>query len=256
MKAVLFGSIGTIVDSSQLQLDAFNAAFRKAGLDWQWTRDAYRQMLLVPGGNRRIVDYARALGQDVDEAEAKRIHELKTELFDEELLKGRVTARPGVLRLLQEARDATCAIGFITTTDRHNVTATLEAAARDLKIEDFDIVTCRDTVRQPKPHPAVWIHALDQLGMSPEDVIAIEDTAVCMQTAVDAGLNVVAIPNNFASQGSFQGALARFDHLGDPDVPATQFSGVPVLEQGCVTIDSLQTLLSAQSREQVSVSSV
>ncbi len=255
MKALLFGSIGTLVESSQLQLDAFNAAFRMTGLDWHWTPEEYRLMLRVPGGKRRIVDYARELGQAIDDAKAQKLHELKTELFDDALLQGKATARPGVLRLLREARERSCAVGFVTTTDIYNVNATLAAAGDDLKIEDFDIVTCRGTVEQPKPHPAAWNRALDELALSARDVIAIEDTEICMQSAIDAGLSVVAIPNTFADHGAFEGAVARFDHLGDPDVPATQFSGEPVLASGCVTIGGLQTLLENQSRARTPSSS-
>ena len=33
-KAILFGSIGTIVETSELQRKSFNQAFFEAGLDW------------------------------------------------------------------------------------------------------------------------------------------------------------------------------------------------------------------------------
>ena len=35
-KAILFGSIGTIVETSELQRKSFNQAFSEAGLDWNW----------------------------------------------------------------------------------------------------------------------------------------------------------------------------------------------------------------------------
>ena len=49
-KAVLFGGIGTLLESSELQREAFNRAFAEADLDWQWQRDDYRAMLTTPGG--------------------------------------------------------------------------------------------------------------------------------------------------------------------------------------------------------------
>ena len=33
MKAILFGSIGTLIETSDLQREAFNEAFKEAGLD-------------------------------------------------------------------------------------------------------------------------------------------------------------------------------------------------------------------------------
>lgn len=50
MTALLFGSIGTIADTSELQREAFNAAFLRHGLDWSWDRATYRALLTTAGG--------------------------------------------------------------------------------------------------------------------------------------------------------------------------------------------------------------
>ena len=36
MKALFFGSIGTIVETSEIQRQSFNLAFKEAGLNWYW----------------------------------------------------------------------------------------------------------------------------------------------------------------------------------------------------------------------------
>ena len=46
----MFGVIGVIAETSKLQFDAFNQAFKDTGLGWHWTRDAYLEMLTDPGG--------------------------------------------------------------------------------------------------------------------------------------------------------------------------------------------------------------
>jgi hypothetical protein len=38
MSAILFGSISTIADTSELQRQVFNQAFQARGLDWCWHR--------------------------------------------------------------------------------------------------------------------------------------------------------------------------------------------------------------------------
>jgi phosphoglycolate phosphatase-like HAD superfamily hydrolase len=58
MSAILFGSISTLVDSSELQRRAFNEAFESHGLDWQWSQPDYVAMLESNGGAQRIADYA------------------------------------------------------------------------------------------------------------------------------------------------------------------------------------------------------
>ena len=39
MTAALFGSIGTVVDTSEIQRESFNRAFAEHGLSWSWGRD-------------------------------------------------------------------------------------------------------------------------------------------------------------------------------------------------------------------------
>ena len=36
MKSILFGSIGSIVECSEIQRQAFNEAFKEFGVDWYW----------------------------------------------------------------------------------------------------------------------------------------------------------------------------------------------------------------------------
>ncbi len=53
MSAVLFGSIGTLAETSEIQRGAFNQAFRANGLDWHWERDEYVALLERSGGRDR-----------------------------------------------------------------------------------------------------------------------------------------------------------------------------------------------------------
>ncbi len=54
MKSILFGSIGVLVESSEIQRKAFNEAFKEFGLDWYWNVANYIKMLEKPGGLNRI----------------------------------------------------------------------------------------------------------------------------------------------------------------------------------------------------------
>jgi len=68
-KAILFGSIGTIVETSELQLRSFNQAFSEAGLDWNWSIEEYQTMLKKSGGRNRINDFANQCGIKVNASE-------------------------------------------------------------------------------------------------------------------------------------------------------------------------------------------
>ena len=55
-KAMLFGSIGTLAETSDIQRNSFNEAFKISGLDWFWDEDKYRNLLSKSGGTGRIND--------------------------------------------------------------------------------------------------------------------------------------------------------------------------------------------------------
>ena len=61
-KGLLFGSIGTLVETSEIQRKSFNEAFKKKGLDWYWTKKEYIKLLNKSGGKDRITEYARTKG--------------------------------------------------------------------------------------------------------------------------------------------------------------------------------------------------
>ena len=58
-KALLFGSIGTLVETSEIQRKSFNEAFKKKGLNWYWTEEEYIKLLNKSGGSDRIKNMQR-----------------------------------------------------------------------------------------------------------------------------------------------------------------------------------------------------
>ena len=58
IKAVLFGSIGTIIETSDIQRKCFNQAFQKVGLNWYWSKKNYKSMLKKTGGEKRVRKYS------------------------------------------------------------------------------------------------------------------------------------------------------------------------------------------------------
>ncbi len=52
IKAILFGSIGTIVETSNIQRNCFNSAFKISGLKWYWSKKLYQSMLKKSGGEK------------------------------------------------------------------------------------------------------------------------------------------------------------------------------------------------------------
>ncbi|MGN6607708.1 MAG: HAD-IA family hydrolase, partial [Jatrophihabitans sp.] len=192
MPTVLLGSISTIADTSELQRRAFNEAFTSHGLDWSWSQDEYRQLITSNGGAQRIADYAAARGDEVD---AAAVHRTKSEIFQKLLGSTKIEVRPGVAETIRAAKADGQQVALVTTTSPANVDALLAAVEGQLARDDFDLVVDSTHVDTPKPDGAVYRFALQQLGRTAADAVAIEDNTGGLAAAVDAGRACVAIPH-------------------------------------------------------------
>ncbi|MEM6711437.1 MAG: HAD-IA family hydrolase [Pseudomonadota bacterium] len=188
MKALLFGSIGSIVETSELQRLAFNEAFHQHGLNWDWDRPFYASMLGASGGAARIAQYSILQQEKVD---AKAIHATKTAIFQETLRTTPPSARPGVLDTIKFAKWLGLTLGFISTTAHATIETILENV-EGLSPDTFDIVTSADIGLLPKPSPEIYTHTLFKLGLSPKEALAIEDNEAGLWSAKSAGIPTVS----------------------------------------------------------------
>ena len=209
MPALLFGSISTIADTSELQREAFNEAFKTHGLDWEWSREEYPALLQRSGGEQRIAEQARERGLEVD---AAAVHRTKSEAFRRTLAASPPPARPGVVEAIRQAKDDGFKVGLVTTTAKENVDA-LVTAVDGLRAEDFDVIVDSSQVEQPKPDPAAYALALETLGEAPDACVALEDNLGGVDAAVAAGVSCAAFPNENTAGHDFTHAARRVDHV-------------------------------------------
>ncbi len=203
--AVLFGAIGVIAETSDIQRRAFNTAFKQRGLDWHWDRDQYRALLEQAGGRERLRQLNQSKGAGLDEADILALHRRKTEIACAEIVARKTQARPGVLETIQEARARGIKVGLITTTSMANIVAILEAIGR-INNDTFDVIVSFEDVMFAKPHPEAYEIGLGKLGVHPDHAVAIEDTATSLESARRAGLRTICTPGALTDQQDFSAA--------------------------------------------------
>ena len=203
-KAILFGAIGTLTETSDMQRRAFNAAFRDAGLDWAWGREQYLELLKAPGGAARVRDYAEAKGVEVD---AEAIHRAKEAHFRALAEKEGLELRPGVSDVIARARELGVKLGFVTTTGPDTVDLILEGLSDAINRRDFAYISDRDMVTEGKPSAEVYRLALAHLGLSAADVVAIEDTPESAKSPVAARIPCIGFPGEAARGRIFPDAV-------------------------------------------------
>ena len=209
-KAILFGSIGTIVETSELQLKSFNQAFSEAGLDWNWSIEEYQTMLKKSGGRNRINDFANQVGIEVN---ADELHLRKTEIFDSLMSDEKISLRSGVSHLINYAHENSIHLAFVTSTSKANIDAMFTALNDQIKRSDFDLIGNDKIISKPKPNAEIYLKALSELKLNAEDCIAIEDTEVSMRAAIDANIKCIAFPGSLAYDNDFSNACLETKDL-------------------------------------------
>tara|TARA_B100001559_G_scaffold81163_1_gene67520 strand:+ start:3638 stop:4294 length:657 start_codon:yes stop_codon:yes gene_type:complete len=200
IKTLLFGSIGTLIETSELQRESFNEAFKEAGLDWYWDQEDYRLMLKQSGGTKRVEDYAEKNNTIV---QASKIRERKTQIFNQKLLTEKINPRDGVIEVIDFAKDNKIQLGFVTSTTKDNINSVFLALKDHLKEEDFDFVGNNTMIENVKPNSEIYLKAIKILNSNPNSCIAIEDSRESALSAFNAKISCIAFPGLFHQEDNY-----------------------------------------------------
>ena len=215
-KALMFGSIGALAETSDIQRRAYNQALQEAGLRWQWNKETYAELLNQAGGKERLSMLAAATGAELSSEQIDTVHARKTEIASAEVAKA-AALRPGVGALVKAAREKGLKLAFVTTTYQPNIDAIFEAAGEQLSANDFDVVITRSDVHHGKPSPDAYTAALSALAIQPQDALAVEDTANSVMSAKRAGITVIATPGQLTAGQDFWQADLVVENLAGAD---------------------------------------
>lgn len=250
LEALLFDVDGTLADTERDgHRVAFNRAFAKAGLDWDWSVDLYGDLLSVTGGKERIRHYLDYYNTDfkrpdkLDEFIAE-LHREKTEQYTDLLATGAIPLRPGVLRLLQEARESGLRLAIATTTTPANVSALLQNTIGAEGESWFEVIAAGDIVPEKKPAPDIYLYALQQMNLSAEQCMAFEDSENGILSSQQAGLRTVVTINGYTENHNFDGACIVLDCFGEPDAPFQVVQG-DAADKTFMDIDLIRQLFEA-----------
>jgi len=251
IRALLWDVDGTLAETElQGHRPAFNRAFAEEGLSWHWDAETYLALLRISGGRERMRTFARDSGHGVSEAQIERVQQRKQRHYDQLVRSGAVGLRPGVGRLIREASAAGLPQAIVTTSGRASVQALMHGAAAELA-QTFAFWICGEDVTGKKPDPEGYRQAIERLGLSPGEILAIEDSRNGLQAAKAAGLSCLVTLSDSsrweaAGEGAddFATALAVLEGLDDPPRPPRQDAG-PLGSPDQVTLGWLQSLRAA-----------
>lgn len=64
-------------------------------------------------------------------------------------------------------------------------------------IEYFDLITSGDQFKESKPNPEIYLYTINKLHSSKEETIIVEDSYPGIQSAINAGIEVLALKDDY-----------------------------------------------------------
>jgi len=231
LKALIFDVDGTLSDTERDgHRVAFNQAFDEYGIGWHWSIETYGELLAVTGGKERMKFYVDKFLEENDVPDdimdkIPELHQAKTRHYTELLATGAIPLRPGVERLIDEARKRGLRLAIATTTTPENVTVLLTHTLGADSIDWFDVIAAGDIVPAKKPAPDIYDYALKEMNLSADECIAFEDSENGIKSTTGASLQTIITINDYTRDHDFTGACIVLDQMGEPDQPFSVISG-------------------------------
>ncbi len=186
IRSVVFDLDGTLLDTEKLYKRFWVKAARQLGYPM---REEHALMI-----RSMAAMYAEPLlrREVCPEFDYQRVRARRRELMEAFIDQNGVEAKRGMLQLLSVLKARGLRIGLATATP-------LERARKYLRmvgaLEYFDAMVCASMVEHGKPAPDIYALAVERLGVSPCEAVAVEDAPSGIRAAHAAGLIPVMIPD-------------------------------------------------------------
>jgi HAD superfamily hydrolase (TIGR01509 family) len=208
IKAVIFDVDGTLVDSNDLHVKAWQEAFRGCGKDVAY-EELYKQM--GKGGDQLMPVFC---SQDELNKFGEELEQRRTELFTKDYLP-RVQPFPKVRELFERIKADGLRIALASSAKEEE----LERHKKNLRIEDFlETATSADDAERSKPHPDIFQAALGGIeDVEPAEAVVVGDTPYDVIAAAKAGLRTIGLLSGGFSEEDLRsaGAVEIFRDVAD-----------------------------------------
>lgn len=206
IKAVVLDMDGTMFNSERIYDLVLESVLGKR--NHSFTNDLKMKMmgLATPIALQIMIDHCNL---------SDSISQLSDECHDIffELMPSQIQKMPGLDTLLEHIESAGLPKAVATSSTTQLAKAAL--GTFDL-VERFEFILTGDDVTNGKPHPEVYSTAAEKLKITPQEMLAIEDSVVGSKAAAASGAYTIAIPEDHSAGGDFSHAHQILDRLDSP----------------------------------------
>lgn len=207
IRAVIFDFDGLVVDTESTGY-----------LTW-------KEIFAEHGHHLPVERYAQVVGTDFNTSSydpRRDLENLTGRAFDWDAMEERRRERESVLRLelqtlpgvrdrLAEARSLEMKTAIASSSPRWWIDSWMDQLNLRPHFDHFSTV---DDTGKVKPDPSLFLHAAENLGVQPGEVVIFEDSLNGLRAARAAGMRCIVAPGPMTRHLDFEGAWRQVDSLG------------------------------------------
>jgi HAD superfamily hydrolase (TIGR01509 family) len=248
--ALIFDCDGVIVESEDIHRRAYNAAFEEFDIICPgetspavWSVEFYDMLQNKVGGGKPKMRWyfgevgwptSNILGGKTAETDEEKtilidtLQDWKTDKYKDIIVSGQVEPRPGILKLMDDARASGTPVAVCSASTKAAVDFVLPALLGKERFESLDLYMAGDDVPLKKPDPSIYKVAAERLKVDPARCLVIEDSMIGLAAALGAGMQCVITYHSGTESQDFPGAsavLANMDGMEFADLAGGKVEG-------------------------------
>lgn len=201
VSTVIFDLDGLLADTENLHRTAYQQVFAELGVEL--SGEQYSDHWIRSG--KGIADFLNERKLPFDPALVRR---RKGRLYEQMIADG-VEPMPGSLELLSSLKGRK-GLALATSSYPKDAYSVLGA----LGFENFfSCIVAKSDVERIKPHPDIFLHAAEKMGVTPQQYVVIEDAEKGVLAAYAADMKCIAVPNEHTADNDFSKATLVVDSL-------------------------------------------
>ncbi len=186
VKAVLFDMDGTLIDTEKYYRIFWPKALAQFGYHMTDEQVLFMRSLGRPFAPKQLKEW---FGEELD---YYAVRDCRKQLMEEHLDRVGIELKPGAVEILEALKKRGILAAVATATDLERTEKYLQKVGLR---EYFDRLISATQVKEGKPSPDIYVYACEQLGLEPEECIAVEDSPNGVKSAYGAGCRVIMVPD-------------------------------------------------------------
>jgi beta-phosphoglucomutase family hydrolase len=202
-QAIIFDMDGVIVDNISYHIEALKIFLKQFGKDV--TEEEFQNHY----NGRTIQEVILELKPEANQTEVMRLAEEKEKIY-RDLYRANLAPTPGLKDFLSLTQKAGIKMAVATSAITANADFTLDG----LNIREyFEAVIDSTMVIKGKPDPQIYLKAAEELNISPENCVVLEDALAGIQSAKSAGMDVIGLYTSLKKEELPDGLLMKIKNF-------------------------------------------